>query len=70
MNNYDLYSRYAVNFGLTFLPKGFDDVTWQAAVELMRQALAGKAAAVTHEMIDAYIAASHIQNQPASQIAA
>lgn len=70
MKNYELYSIYAMEFGLTFLPKGFDDETWQAAIELMRQALAGKGPVVTHELIDAYVAASYIQNQPARPIAA
>lgn len=70
MKNYELYCHYAMEFGLTFLPKGFNDESWQAAAELMQQALAGKVPAVTHELIDAYVAASRIQNQPASLVAA
>lgn len=70
MKNLDLYTHYATAFGLTFLPKGFDDKTWQVATELMKQALEGKIDVVTHQAIDAYIAANHIQNQPETFAAA
>jgi hypothetical protein len=56
MKDLELYTRYAMKFGLTFLPIGFDDKTWQAAVELMKLALEGKIVIVTHELIDSYVA--------------
>lgn len=53
MRDYDLYTAYALRFGLTFLPKGLSDAAWVAATKLMVGALKERGPIVTHALIAA-----------------
>lgn len=53
MRDYRLYQLYTREFGLTFLPKGMDDCTWEIVTELMIRALHREGPIVTPELIDA-----------------
>lgn len=53
MRDYRLYQLYTREFGLSFLPKGMDDSTWEIVTELMMRALHREGPIVTPELIDA-----------------